>query len=270
MPTFIDLVKDIVKAFSGVDNKSEPVIAVPTPTPPVPTPAPPPVVVEVKKDHTKVNPLVLDLSHHNVVRSFVEIKKAGIVGVILKSTQGIGYVDKTFTARRKEAIAAGLLVGAYHFGDAGSVSRQVINFLKTVDYEANGKRTLLCLDYEPNTTSGGTMSLSQAKEFLKQVFERTGQRPVLYSGSLIKEKLGKTKDEFLALHRLWVAQYGPKAVVPITWDNYWLWQFTDGRYGPLPHLIPGIAGKKKEDKAGPCDINSYPGTAEQLAKEWVQ
>jgi lysozyme len=276
MAGFVDKIKNIWDALQQkVDTQPEPVIAVPTsqPTPVSPPEAPAvveqEVVVKTKRNYAKVNPLVLDLSHHNVIRSFAEIKNEKIVGVILKSTQGARYVDKAFATRRKEALAVGLLVGAYHFGDASSVSQQVINFLRTVEYETFGKQTLLCLDYEPNPGSGGTMSLSQAKEFLKQIYERTGQRPVLYSGNLIKEKLGKNKDEFLAQHRLWIAQYGAKAVVPPAWNNYWLWQFTDGRYGPMPHQIPGIVGKKNE-KSGPCDINSFPGTAEELAKEWVQ
>ena len=38
--------------------------------------------------------VVLDISHHdNVNQDFVTVAKAGIVAVILKATQGTGFVD---------------------------------------------------------------------------------------------------------------------------------------------------------------------------------
>ena len=53
---------------------------------------------------------------------------------------------------------------------------------------------------------------------------------------------------------------GSEPVVPPNWPTYWLWQFTDGNYGPTPHSIDGI---------GPCDINSYQGDPAQLIAEWA-
>src|SRR5262249_49125974 len=64
-----------------------------------------------------------------------------------------------------------------------------------------------------------------------------------------------------AARRLWLCQYGSTPSWPTaTWPKYWLWQFTDGVYGPEPHGIDGI---------GPCDINSYAGKSDQLVAEWA-
>lgn len=204
---------------------------------------------------TSKTPLVADLSHHNTVTSFADVYASGIRGVILKASQGSTNTDATYAQRRKDARWAGLLVGAYHFGDSSTVKNQVSNFLRVSDPDAN---TLLALDWEPN--GRWTMSLDQAKEFLQLVYDRTGQVPVLYSGNLVKETLGDRPDPFLAKHRLWLAQYGPKAVLPKGWDAYWLHQFTGDGQGPGPHEIPGV-----KDKG--VDLNCFGG--KDLAAEWV-
>lgn len=153
----------------------------------------------------------------------------------------------------------GLLFGMYHFGDGSDVEKQVDNFLSVVGDDSN---ILLALDYEPNR-NGKDMSFAQAIQFLELVYKRTGQRPVLYSGHLIKESLGITTafNNTLSKHRLWLAQYGPTAKVPSVWDDYWLWQYTGDGIGPKPHVIPGFQGD--------ADLNVFNGTEEGLRATWT-
>ena len=47
-----------------------------------------------------INPLVVDLSHHNEVADFDKIKAAGIAGIIHKATEAIGFVDNMYAVRR--------------------------------------------------------------------------------------------------------------------------------------------------------------------------
>lgn len=201
------------------------------------------------------SPVVVDISHHNTVTDFAATYAAGIRGVIHKSSQGATLSDKTYTSRRKDATAAGLLWGAYHFADSSNVANQVSSFLRCAAPDDN---TLLALDWEDQGSR--TMSLDQAKEFLQLVFDRTGQRPLLYSGNVAKEKLGARPDPFLNRHRLWLCQYGPVAKYPAGWDKHWLWQFSADGSGPLPHSVAGI-------KDIGVDLNVFGGT--DLAAEWV-
>ena len=60
---------------------------------------------------------VIDLSHWQAPVDFARAKSAGIVAVILKATQGSGWIDVAFAQRIAAARASGLLVGAYHFLD---------------------------------------------------------------------------------------------------------------------------------------------------------
>lgn len=204
-------------------------------------------------------PLVIDIYHGDAVKSMKKVYKSGIRGVIHKATQGTNFEDSKYKIRRKNALAAGLLWGAYHFGTGSNVKGQVEHFLNTVDFESF-PQTLLALDYEPNP-SGSTMSLSQAKDFLQLVFDKTKQKPVLYSGHLIKDELGNEKNSFFGSHRLWLAQYGSSPVVPKAWNNYWLWQFSGDGIGPEPHNIDGIDGD--------IDMNKFIGNEEELKKQWV-
>jgi lysozyme len=206
-----------------------------------------------------INLLVVDLSHYDPAQDYQAVKAAGICGVIYKATQGTSYQDATYHQQRSAALDVGLLWGAYHFGDASSTKKQVDNFLSFAEIDSS---TLFCLDFEDNSSS--QMSVSQARDFVQECEDRLGRSGecVLYSGNTIKDCLGNTVDTFFGSRRLWLAQYGTNPQCQASWDTWWLWQYTDGTYGPNPHTVDGC------DSAG-IDCNSYAGTADQLAAEWA-
>src|SRR5262245_19938800 len=96
---------------------------------------------------TTINRKVLAISHHNAVTAWSSVRGAGIVGIIHKATQGTGYVDPTYLERARGALNAGLVWGAYHFGDGSDPQKQVDNFLRTVGADSE---TLYALDWEEN------------------------------------------------------------------------------------------------------------------------
>jgi lysozyme len=201
---------------------------------------------------------VIDISHHNKLSSFAKVADSGIVGVIQKATQGIGFKDPTFTANRRRIVDAGLLFGAYHFGTAGDPVKQAEFFLAcTKDTD------LLVLDFESNP-QGHDMSLLEAEQFVHHVFSKTGRFPGLYSGHTIKEALvaaGITDPSRTELSKcwLWFARYGPQPVIPPVWPRWSMWQYTDGAMGDEPHQVPGI---------GRCDRNMFNGDEAALRAFW--
>jgi lysozyme len=90
--------------------------------------------------------------------------------------------------------------------------------------------------------------------------EATGRWPGLYSGHYIKELLGTRADPVLANCWLWLAQYGPTAVVPPNWASWTMWQYTDGGLGPEPHVVEGI---------GRCDRDKFNGSTGALRRLWT-
>jgi lysozyme len=206
----------------------------------------------------KIYPMVVDLSHWDPASNYNSVKGAGIVGVIFKATEGTGYTDDHYVSQQKAAKAAGLKWGAYHFADSSNVQGQINNFMR---FACPDPDELFCLDWEDN--GGNVMSAADAKTWITQVENQLG-RPnqcVIYSGNTAKEKVSG-KDSFFGARRLWLCQYTTGTPTwQESWDNYWLWQFTDGVNGPTPHSISGV---------GNCDINSYDqGPADQLIAEWA-
>lgn len=195
-------------------------------------------------------PNVLDISHHNTINDFAALKAAGIWGIIHKCTQGTTYVDPMYAPRRHQALAAGLLWGAYTFNTGQSIEQQVDNFFSHAEPDDS---TLMCLDFEDNPASN--MSLDQAHQFLELADARLGRKLVLYSGNRAKDLLGGHIDPFLGSHHLWLAQYGPVAKVQPSWDKQWLWQYSESGH------MPGTGGL--------LDLNHYDGTMEQLQQEWA-
>jgi lysozyme len=211
-------------------------------------------------------PLVVDMfsgeemesCHVGTLEDFKKVHASGIRGVIHKATQGVRYTDKMYAQRRELARAAGLLWGAYHFGTSAPVAEQVDHFLEAVG-DVGG--TLVALDFEKNEPNpADSMSYEQARTFLRLVYERTGRRPVLYSGNRIKEALPKGGDPFIALHQLWVPQYGEHCTLPPGFARYFLHQYTGDGVGPGPHEVPGI-------KTRGLDLNVYSGS--DLAADWA-
>lgn len=63
---------------------------------------------------------------------FAQVKGAGIGYVILKATEGVDYVDPSFTANAQAAKDAGLPIGAYHFLRATPIDQQAQDFLAAI------------------------------------------------------------------------------------------------------------------------------------------
>jgi len=208
-----------------------------------------------------LQPNVVDIYHADNVTSFVEARNAGIWGVIHKATTGATGRDDAYARRRDQALEAGMLWGAYHWGTAANPIAQVDNFLEVA---RPNDHTLVALDFERDV--GNQMSLQGARIFLRELTDRLGRRPVIYSGNTIKEALGSEEDEFFGKHRLWLAQYGPRPKVQASWESCWLWQFTGGAIGdPNRSSVPGMPGNAKSE----LDCNLYNGSRLQLEAEWA-
>jgi lysozyme len=201
--------------------------------------------------------VVVDLSHFNTVTSFPAANGEGILGVIHKATEGRNFVDPNYDERRPQALVAGLLWGAYHFGTHGDVEGQVNHFLEVVNPEPD---TLLVLDFEPNPHAA-TMTLAEAEEFVQRVQERIGRFPGLYSGEFfLGQELGDNTTTVLKNCFLWIAKFSadlPK--VPPAFQTFTLLQYTNGAKGPHPHRVSGI---------GRCDRDKFNGDEAGLRRLW--
>jgi lysozyme len=202
--------------------------------------------------------IIIDLSHNNGNVDLGRANAAGIVGVIHKATQGSGFKDRMYAARRKLAQQAGLLWGAYHFATAADPVAQAKFFLSVAQ---PGPGDLIVLDFEQNeATPANSMSLDQARTFISTIQDVAEVTPGLYGGSYLKQQLAGTDDDTLGACWLWWSQYGPAPAIPPAWSDWTLWQYTDGHHGNPPFEVNGV---------GPCDRDRYQGTPDDLQAKWA-
>jgi lysozyme len=209
-----------------------------------------------------MNPIVANVSHHNwdleKPLDFAAAKNAGLAAIMIKATEGATYQDPKFADNLAMVRQAGLLCGTYHFGTAADVDRQIDNFLTTI---GDPKGLHLVLGFETNRLSpSNTMSKDQALAFLMKLQAKTGRKPTIYTGSHMFDVFGPNAAPAFAMYRVWWAQYGNTLRLHPTWRTCWLWQFTNGKNGPLPHKIDGL---------GHCDLNSFAGTVDELTTSWL-
>lgn len=124
--------------------------------------------------------------------------------VIIKATQGTGYVNPDCDRAYQQAKAAGKCLGVYHYAGGGGAVEEADFFLKNIAGYIG--EAILVLDWEEiqNPNFG---NVSYAKQFLARVYERTGVRPLIYmSKSVCRDYDWSSVAN--ANYGLWVAQYG--------------------------------------------------------------
>jgi lysozyme len=211
--------------------------------------------------------VVIDISHHQSNVDFAKVAGGGIRGVIHKSTNASAGRDAKHDSRRPLAHAEQLLWGSYHFGTGDTDGVSQAKFFLDATQPQTGD--LLALDYEPNKSGnkqiGPDMTIKQAREFVQHVADETGNYPMLYSSSFLKDKLNGKIDPVLVQCPLWLARYnknGTEPVIPNGWTHWTLWQYTGDGIGHDPMTVPGIKGEIERDY--------FIGKLTQLEQYWGQ
>jgi lysozyme len=220
---------------------------------------------------------VIDISHNVTVTDFAAVRRSNILAVLHKVSEGGDWVDPSFDKRRRQAEAAGLLWGGYHFGTRQySGEKQAATFLSTCQ---PGPATVMALDLEPNEANPrNTMTLPQAEAFVLAVQRATGRLPMVYTHPSWAngERYGRrrlslgaavTPGSLLSRCDLWLADYREVPEVPYAWANkgWTLWQYVADEtaanfaYGSEPRAVEGV---------GHCDRNLFNGDKAALYRFW--
>ena len=207
----------------------------------------------VTKDQ-KAKPMLLsgaDISKHNG-----EIITDGDF-VIIKATEGIGYVDPRFEENIQKAIDNNQLCGVYHFArpDTNLPSVEAEHFVETIRPYLG--KVMLVLDWEKEEEIDNTVWVAA---WMWQVYKMTGVRPVLYTSASVAQDYDWTgvSSEF----DLWVACYvQDSAEFPcqeIPYDlSAWrtiIWQYSTA--GDLDHNICSLTTEEWQNRCAVTDIRS--------------
>lgn len=218
---------------------------------------------------------VVNMSHYDLMRpDFGRMKGEGIIGIIHEATYPRLERDSYYRSRQDAATRAGLLWGAYHFGDATDPIRQADHFLNVVEASHPGENgVLLVLDFEKNGHyPGSSMRADQAAAFVERIRERTGSYPGVYMSEYrIRQMLGNSRvssvdKRSLSNCWLWIANYHfePRNTTP--WGRWDLWQYTgDGKCD----LRPRSAYPKSIANMSKAERNIFRGTPAALESFWL-
>jgi GH25 family lysozyme M1 (1,4-beta-N-acetylmuramidase) len=124
--------------------------------------------------------------------------------VIVKATQGTGYVNPYYSGWASEVLNLGKELGVYHYADGSGAVAEADHFVSLVRSAGAVGKALLVLDWEEG--SAMAKGVSYALSFLNRVYALTGVRALVYTSQ------GVTNDYDWssvanAGYGLWVAQY---------------------------------------------------------------
>jgi GH25 family lysozyme M1 (1,4-beta-N-acetylmuramidase) len=216
----------------------------------------------------------LDVSHWQSTIDWPKVVDAGYVFTFAKGTEGVGWTDRKFHENITNGVAAGELMGIYHFArpDLGNSAEDEANhFLDVVgDYLKSGYLRPV-LDLEVGASMGKTALSNWTLEWMETVENRTGISPLIYvNPSYIRYYLtdAVTKYDLWVAH--WTCEPEPSYYYPNTdkWRDWAFWQYYGpGGCGRNVGYVPGIETN--------IDLNIFNGVEEglqaydALSKLWV-
>ena len=136
------------------------------------------------------------------------VKNGGLGAVVVKATEGLGYVGKHCDKFIQQCISNGIPFGFYHFGRNSDAKAEAEFFRKsTVGYEGKG---IPVLDWEAD------QSVSWVNAFVERYHELTGVWPWVYANPW-RFKQGKVNENC----GRWVAGYPKNGITDINYgiDN---------------------------------------------------
>lgn len=201
-----------------------------------------------------------------------EVASAGIMGAVLKCTEGMRGTDRMFAINAKAARDAGIAIGAYHFGkpatDPGvsiekDAQTEACRFFELCDALGSAPGEIPpVLDIEVMDNMAPSVVAQWIRVWLDQAEQLFTRVPVIYTGLPMAQALRLVPTA--TRYPLWIARYvqnmgapamtweqaeafgsplKAKMMQPLPWapcDLWKLWQFSGGGPGLPGNRVPGI------------------------------
>lgn len=210
------------------------------------------------------NVKVIDVSHHQGVINWAAVKSDGVLGALIKATEGRTEVDEKLDVNAKGAAAAGLVIGFYHYAhpeNNNSPLDEAAKFASTV----KGYKAIFphVLDVEGKAEKIGAAKLTAwCLAWLQEVERLTSHPTMIYTGAnFAKTNLGKQ----LAPWPLWVAHYGVNTpMANTTWNQWSVFQYTSSG------AVKGITGNVDVNAMEKAFYDKYTTTEDVYKMEQVE
>lgn len=184
--------------------------------------------------------------------NFEAVSKAGVAGVIIKATQGVSYLNPYFEADYQGALAAGLMVGAYHYASPKGTTAQdeAGAFIAAI---ANRELDLgVWLDWDDPEPLSGPTAATYIAEFFQAITGRSATEGLYIDANQIQ----RTNPDLSGL-KLWAADTLPDHY-PTPWMQQHPAALVSGISGPVSiDIVANIRGLNPAS-GGPV-IGAQPG-----------
>lgn len=191
----------------------------------------------------------IDISKHNGVVNWAELKKQSKIQYIyIRATVGSNVVDPKYKENFDNARKHGFKAGSYHyFTNLSSATAQFENFIKTVD--RNSQDILPVIDVEEINRWSKQQLRDSVMVFARLVEDYFGVKPLIYTNEkFFTTNLGRAFSDF----PLFIAKYS--ATQPNIGYKWVLWQFSD--CGQFQNTIKGNRGEVDLSRFNKgCSIN---------------
>ncbi|HEX8656241.1 MAG TPA: glycoside hydrolase family 25 protein [Hymenobacter sp.] len=187
----------------------------------------------------------IDVSAYQGRIDWPEVARNRVRFAFIKASEGATLRDARFARNWREARAAGVLCGAYHYFQGNRDGQTQANlFARTVPLAPGDLPPVL--DVEAANFHDVAVFRREVARWLRLIEARYGVRPILYSNhSFYQRHLAGHFDNY----PLWLAHYEVER--PVMPANKWIiWQHSDEAY------VPGIRGV--------VDFNVFQGSFEAL------
>jgi GH25 family lysozyme M1 (1,4-beta-N-acetylmuramidase) len=197
----------------------------------------------------------IDVSHWQSTIDWPSVAASGKRFAFMKATEGRTFDDPTYASNRAGAVAAGLIVTAYHFAKpdatAGDAVIEADHFVSVAQIDSGN--IIPVLDLEKAGGLNPSKLTAWVLAWLQEVAARTGVKPMIYSGpNFWRTNMGDTQAIADAGYRMWVANWDVSQ--PDVPGNDWggqgwtFWQWTDCEH------VPGISGCVDSDWYNGTDL----------------
>jgi lysozyme len=190
----------------------------------------------------------IDISHHQGTINWHKVAASGVLGVIMKATEGSTYIDPLYFDNCKQAMKCGLPLASYHFLKHGAVKDQMSHYLLTVE-PVDGER--MVIDYEDEDCD--IDDLLDAVHYLLADSHRL--QVTVYGASKLTDDVNAALDiGMLKQTSLWVARYSTNQPIIATrvWPTWTAWQYSDN--GQIDGISEAV------------DLNQFNGSPENCIR----
>lgn len=181
----------------------------------------------------------IDVSHYQGWIDWDQVAGSSRISyVYLKATEGANFLDDTYARNLSEARRVGLSVGSYHFYRPNVSWREQLRNL-TENVKAETQDLVPIIDIESRGKVSEEKFIADLKEFVRQVEQHYGKKPLLYSYQNFYNRhlLGHFND-----YHWMIAKYQDSCPVLNDGKDYIMWQYTS------TGSIPGIKGNVDRSK----------------------